>query len=77
MSAPRVARLLVNLAQRYQGQLDVRTVTINGDVGEVISVDGAVDLVIAFEVDDGLVAAIRLIRNPDKLTHIGPTVALQ
>jgi RNA polymerase sigma-70 factor (ECF subfamily) len=77
VSAPRVARLLVNLAQRYDGPLDVRTATITGDVGAVISVDGAVDLVIAFEVDDGLVAAIRLIRNPDKLTHIGSTVALQ
>jgi RNA polymerase sigma-70 factor, ECF subfamily len=77
VGAPRVARLLVNLAQRYQGQLEVRTATINGDVGAVVWVDGAVDLVIAFEVDDGLVAAIRLVRNPDKLTHIGSTVALQ
>jgi RNA polymerase sigma-70 factor (ECF subfamily) len=77
VGAPRVARLLVNLAHRYEGQLDVRAATINGDVGAVISVDGDVDLVMAFEVDDGSVAAIRLIRNPDKLTHIGTAVAME
>ena len=71
VGAARVARLLVNLAHRYTGELSVRPVAVNGDAGIVISSPVTVDLVIAFEVDDGRVAAIRMVRNPDKLVPRG------
>ena len=41
-----------------------------------IALDDEVDSVAAFEVDDGHVAAIWIIRNPDKLTHVGSPSAL-
>jgi RNA polymerase sigma-70 factor (ECF subfamily) len=77
VGAPRVARLLVNLAHRHAGQLAMRPAAVNGDVGVVISIAGVVDLVTAFEVHGDRVAAIRMVRNPDKLTHVGCPVALQ
>ena len=71
VGATRVARLLVNLAHRYSGDIGVRPVAVNGDAGIVLFIAGEVDLVIAFEVDDGRVTAIRMVRNPAKLSHVG------
>jgi RNA polymerase sigma-70 factor (ECF subfamily) len=50
---------------------------VNGDIGIVISIDGAVDLVMAFEVDGDRVVAIRIVLNPDKLAHVDRPVALR
>ncbi len=77
VGAPRVARLLVNLAHRYSGEIGVRPVLVNGDAGVVISISGAVDLVSAFEVRDERVMAIRMVRNPAKLAHVEDPVTLQ
>ena len=36
VTAPRVARFLVNLGRRYQGRMEVAPVSVNGDAGYVI-----------------------------------------
>jgi RNA polymerase sigma-70 factor (ECF subfamily) len=77
IGAPRVARLLVNLAHRYRGDIEVRTATVNGDAGVVIVIGGVVDLVVAVEIRDRRVAMIRLMRNPDKLAHVECPVPMQ
>jgi RNA polymerase sigma-70 factor (ECF subfamily) len=77
LGAPRVARLMVNLAHRYAGEMSVRPVVVNGDEGIVVSLGGAIDEVIAFEVRGGQVATIRIVRNPDKLSRVGCPVGLQ
>jgi RNA polymerase sigma-70 factor (ECF subfamily) len=76
LGAERVARLLVNLSRRYRGSISVRTELINGDIGTVISIDGVVDLVTVFEVEQDQVAVVRAVRNPDKLGHVGQPVVL-
>jgi len=76
VGAPRVARFLVNLTHRYGGAMSLRPVTINGDAGVMISLDGVVDMVAAFETQAGRVHAIRIVRNPDKLGHIGDEMTL-
>jgi RNA polymerase sigma-70 factor (ECF subfamily) len=76
LGAHRVARLLVNLTHRYSGQWAARPASVNGDIGVVISVAGTVDLVTAFEVQGDRVATIRMVRNPDKLVHVGYPVPL-
>ena len=50
--------------------------TINGDPGLIVSVDGAVDFAAAFEVVDDRVAAIWLVRNPDKLEHLPQPIVM-
>jgi len=71
VTAPRVARLLVNLSRRYAGRMDVAAVNVNGDAGYVVRVDGAVDQVLSCSVADGRVTAVRIMRNPDKLRRVG------
>lgn len=77
VGAARVARLMVNLAHRYEGEMSVRSVVVNGDEGIVIDLGGAIDQVMAFEVRGGRVAAIRVVRNPDKLVRVGHPVGLR
>ena len=76
VGATRVARYLINLAQRYTDNVAAKPVIINGDPGLVIVVDGATDLVVAFEIEAERVAAIWLVRNPDKLERLDSPPAL-
>jgi RNA polymerase sigma-70 factor (ECF subfamily) len=68
---------MVNLAHRYPDRVAVRPVSVNGEIGAVITIDDRVDLVTAFEVEGDRVAAIRMIRNPDKLTRVDAPTTLR
>ena len=74
---PRVARFLVNLGRRYAGRIDVAPVSVNGDAGYVVRVDGLLDQVLSCSVSDGRVVAVRIVRNPEKLRHVGSPVRLE
>lgn len=65
----RVARFLTGLMriQNYRERFTAEPATINGEPGIVAQLDDELDSVMAFEVRDGLIGAIHLIRNPDKL----------
>ena len=71
VTASRVARLLVNLGQRYQGRMEVTRVSVNGDAGVVIEIDGEIDQVLSCSVAGDRVTAVRIMRNPDKLRLVG------
>jgi len=77
VGADRVARFLINLTRRHAGRITARAASVNGEPGTVVSLDGAVDLVTAFEVADGRVVAIRMVRNPDKLVHVDAPPAVR
>lgn len=70
VGADRVVRFLVNLTRRHAGHLSARPASVNGDVGSVVSLDGTVDVVTAFELEGDRVVTIRMVRNPDKLAHV-------
>jgi RNA polymerase sigma-70 factor, ECF subfamily len=65
--ADHVARWLLGVMGRTEGELDVRLVDVNGQPGVVVLLDGRPDVVGALDVADGRVTAMRLVRNPDKL----------
>jgi len=66
----RVARLMVNLAQRRH-DTDIRLAHVNGDAGLVFRVDGRPDLVLSFSfAPDGRVLRIFGQLNPEKLRHV-------
>jgi RNA polymerase sigma-70 factor (ECF subfamily) len=66
--AAAVARLLVALIRRAPRDWTIARVTINGEPGFVAyDKDGEPIAAVALEVSESRVAAIRLIRNPDKL----------
>jgi RNA polymerase sigma-70 factor (ECF subfamily) len=45
-------------------------VEVNGEPAVLLRVDGRLDGVYVMAVDDGAITAIRVVRNPDKLTYI-------
>ena len=77
VGADRVTRLLVNLAKRAGGRTTVLPAVLNGNAGLVLSLDGAVDLALVFEVTGARVSSIWITRNPHKLGHLATPVALR
>jgi hypothetical protein len=75
----KVARTLlawVRAAARIGG-VRLRSVEVNGQPGAlVLDSEGRLVNVLALDIADGQVQAIRSIVNPDKLRHLGPTANL-
>ena len=72
VGAKRVTRFLINFAKRYRREMAAfESATINGEPGVICFLNNEIDFVAAFEVDNGLVRTMRLVRNPDKLRFIG------
>ena len=74
--ALQVARVLVGIArQAARAGLRARRTTVNGQPGAVFVDDGGrIAYVMAIDVVDGAVRAVRSIVNPEKLRHLGPLV---
>jgi RNA polymerase sigma-70 factor (ECF subfamily) len=70
----RVARVMVKLTssvRRAPGPYDPRRVLVNGQPGRALVLeDGRVADVLAVDVGERGIAAIRIVRNPDKLAHL-------
>jgi RNA polymerase sigma-70 factor (ECF subfamily) len=69
--ADKVARFFIGLAAKTAGH-DVRIepATINGAVGALLYLDGELDLTLSMAIDGKKIAAIYIVRNPDKLRHL-------
>jgi RNA polymerase sigma-70 factor (ECF subfamily) len=76
VGAQRIAhavRALFRQAARGDGAVTVTPTAVNGQPGWIAREDdGAVIVVMALDIADGRVTAIRSIVNPDKLAHLGP-----
>ena len=68
----RVSRFLVNVGSRLSPDTTVELHQVNGEPGLLFRRAGAATTVIAFEIVGGLIAAVRLVVNPDKLVHLAP-----
>jgi RNA polymerase sigma-70 factor (TIGR02957 family) len=75
----RVARTLltwVRAVARFGG-VSLRRVEVNGQPGATVhDPEGGLVGVMALDIADGQVQAVRLVINPDKLRHLGPTADL-
>jgi RNA polymerase sigma-70 factor, ECF subfamily len=71
MGADKVARFFIGIANKAVGH-DIRIgpMTINGTVGALLYMDGEVDLALSMAIDGNRIAAIYIVRNPDKLRHV-------
>jgi RNA polymerase sigma-70 factor, ECF subfamily len=74
-----VARFFVGVSQKPEAQvpMQVRATTVDGLPGLVVVQDGEVMHTMAFEIDDGKITAIYVVRNPDKLRHVSAKQAMQ
>ena len=70
MGADKVARLFIGLAGKNAGRdIRIEPAVINGTVGALIYLDGEVDHTLTIATDGDRIAAIYIVRNPDKLRH--------
>lgn len=67
-----IANLYGDMATRYGAKLVYRAALINGEPGLLRYVDGVIESAQGFVIDNGRIAAIYAVRNPDKLAHIAP-----
>ena len=71
--AEKIARFFTGIMRKRGNQnLDIRIepATINGSFGALLYLDGELDQTISLAIDGDKIAAIYLVRNPDKLHHV-------
>ncbi|NOJ38755.1 sigma-70 family RNA polymerase sigma factor [Bradyrhizobium sp. WSM 1791] len=67
----RVARFFVGIAGKTAGQqVRIEPAVINGAIGALLYLDGELDLTLSMAIDGEKIAAIYVVRNPDKLRHL-------
>jgi RNA polymerase sigma-70 factor, ECF subfamily len=71
IGAEKVARLFISLAAKNAGR-DLRLVpsVINGSIGALLYMDGEIDHTLSMAIEGDSIAAIYMVRNPDKLRHV-------
>lgn len=65
--ADRVARFLVGALRKGYGAGELELREINGQPGLIVRHDGVLSLAVALDIDDGRIAAVQFLMNPDKL----------
>jgi RNA polymerase sigma-70 factor, ECF subfamily len=71
--AHRVSAFLAGVVRKgWTDEMSVRVETINGLPGLLLNGPNGLIQTTAFEIDDGVVTAIYIVRNPDKLRHLLP-----
>jgi RNA polymerase sigma-70 factor (ECF subfamily) len=67
----RLARFLANIGKRYEtASATIEPVTLNGELGIVISLRGQREAAMSFEVENGLVREVHIIAADDKLAAL-------
>jgi RNA polymerase sigma-70 factor, ECF subfamily len=71
MGADKIARFFIGLAGKNAGH-DIRLepAMINGAIGALLYLDGELDHTLSMAIDGERIAAIYVVRNPDKLRHL-------
>jgi RNA polymerase sigma-70 factor, ECF subfamily len=69
--ADKVARFFIGVAGKNSGRdIRIEPTIINGTVGALLYMDGEIDHSLSLTIDGDRIAAIYVVRNPDKLRHI-------
>jgi len=66
----RVARYLIGGWRKVPGDLGFTFADVNGGTGVLVTADGKLLAVLALEFDGDLVAGLRIMANPEKLSHL-------
>ncbi|MFD8144593.1 sigma factor [Streptomyces sp. NPDC059708] len=70
VGAAAVARALAAGVAVFGPLVTVEPTLVNGHPALVLRADGAIDMVVAVRIDDGLVTGLYSVRNPEKLTRM-------
>ena len=71
----KVLRFLTATSQN-QGEITAEVLTVNGGPALALIIDGELDTVATFVIEDGVVTGLYLLRNPEKLSRLGQVVDL-
>ncbi|MEH7342333.1 RNA polymerase sigma-70 factor [Bacillus sp. JJ1532] len=69
-SADHIARFLLGVITKLPENAAYQFKNVNGSPGMVVIIDGRIDYVVSIEVNDGKIAKIYMVSNPDKLIHL-------
>ncbi|MDO1483405.1 ECF family sigma-70 type sigma factor [Rhodococcus rhodochrous] len=70
LGSAKVARLFLGLVRHPLPDMTIEPAVVNSMPGVLVYSAGVLDMVLHFEIDDGLVTGVYVVRNPDKLTHL-------
>lgn len=71
--ADKIARFLLGVTRRFPpASPEVRFMSLNGRPGVVVLSEGRPNSAFTFEWGDGRITRIYVVRNPEKLRHLGP-----
>ena len=68
----RIARLYLLLAQKLGTRLEKKILTINGEPGLIMYLDGTLFATVSFETDGNSITALYTVLNPQKLHRLSP-----
>ena len=76
VGADKIARFFVGLAAKNADHvIRVEPAMINGAIGALLYLNGELDHTLSMAIDGDKIAAIYIVRNPDKLRHVPITTA--
>lgn len=73
--ARRIAGVYWSLEHQHPGQVQYRLARVNGEPGLLRYLNGRIESAQSFHIEDGRIAAVFVVRNPDKLTGVPRQVA--
>jgi RNA polymerase sigma-70 factor, ECF subfamily len=75
IGADKIARFFIGIAAKNAGHdIRVEPAMINGAIGALLYMDGELDHAMSMAIDGDKIAAIYIVRNPDKLRHLPPAM---
>jgi RNA polymerase sigma-70 factor (ECF subfamily) len=75
MGADKIARFFIGVTAKNAGHdIRIEPAMINGSFGALLYFDGELDHAVSMAIDGERIAAIYIVRNPDKLRHLQPDV---
>jgi RNA polymerase sigma-70 factor (ECF subfamily) len=77
LGADRVARLVVGVERKWTGRGHHELIQVNGGPGLLTWRDGQPDSITSLDVREGRIAAIYVVRNPDKLAYLPALASLR
>ncbi len=70
----RTAKFLLSFRRSYTPTMQIEIAMLNACPGLIIREQGAIRLVLVLEVDQGLIHAVRIVINPEKLVYLSRTL---
>ncbi|MCC3765409.1 RNA polymerase sigma-70 factor [Glycomyces sp. TRM65418] len=76
VGADKAARMFFGGLAKLEGALTAELTVVNGGPALMVHLDGELDGIMAVRVEDGLIAGLYYVRNPEKLSHVESETSL-